>query len=532
MIDLKDNYKIQVDDHEIPKELLIQTKNKMRECQRPIRRFTMRTVIVAVVLISCMGVTTFAYEYHQHQYKLINSNAGGSHEYLGTESESVQVVNETNVTTNISATIKDVKADDNNMYITVVLKTIDGTDLNINNEKCVTVLERQGFEKAYFVVDDMDVNFSSVLRTDDGSDAMAAVFELRYCDTNTFIDTNNYSDSTQSIISLKSLKGKDIQIVLESYHFEVNIVQNIDFTYPDLGKMLQNTQMASESEFSDVGIAFTYADGTNIYAHTLNAGDKMIYFAKKYPGTYIDNIGIHETGGQHIKQLYVSIVPENAEVRAELLSQLWLFNKETGAYVTAFQPELKSTSNPIIVENADGTRTTVRDYNYVQPNDGRIVLIFNAAMYVYNEATKCNDSDTTIDILKDFVFTSKYVKDVKTIDSTWKTKFNLKDVNPMLIYEPNKTIQKDGVNTLIEKVEVSDSYIAIVGSAGTNFSLKTIGNIYLILNDGTKVDIGKKLGGGYVEKTGKITLEGNSKTLVDADKVMGIELWGNVVELK
>jgi len=225
-------------------------------------------------------------------------------------------------------------------------------------------------------------------------------------------------------------------------------------------------------------------------------------------------------------------VPENAEVRAELLSQLWLFNKETGAYVTAFQPELKSTSNPIIVENADGTRTTVRDYNYVQPNDGRIVLIFNAAMYVYNEATKCNDSDTTIDILKDFVFTSKYVKDVKTIDSTWKTKFNLKDVNPMLIYEPNKTIQKDGVNTLIEKVEVSDSYIAIVGSAGTNFSLKTIGNIYLILNDGTKVDIGKKLGGGYVEKTGKITLEGNSKTLVDADKVMGIELWGNVVELK
>ena len=102
----------------------------------------------------------------------------------------------------------------------------------------------------------------------------------------------------------------------------------------------------------------------------------------------------------------------------------------------------------------------------------------------------------------------------------------------MLIYEPNKTIQKDGVNTLIEKVEVSDSYIAIVGSAGTNFSLKTIGNIYLILNDGTKVDIGKKLGGGYVEKTGKITLEGNSKTLVDADKVMGIELWGNVVELK
>ena len=225
-------------------------------------------------------------------------------------------------------------------------------------------------------------------------------------------------------------------------------------------------------------------------------------------------------------------MPENAEVRAELLSTLLLFNKETGAYIPAFQPELICTTEPTIVENADGTITSVWNHNYVQPDDGRIVLIFNAAMYVYNEKTKCNDSDTTTEMLKDFVFTSKYLKQIKTINSTWNINFNLENVNPMLIYEPNKTIQKDGINAVIEKVEVSDSYIAIVGSAETNFSIKPAGKFKLILNDGTKVDIGNKLGGGYEARTGKIAIEGSSKTLVDADLVTGIEIWGNVVPLK
>jgi len=532
MIDLKDEYRIQFDRYEISNELLIQTKNKMRQFYKPVRHLKIRTLVIAAVLIVCMGVTTFAYEYHQHHYKLINNNAGSNHEYLGTENESVQTVNETNVVTNISATMKNVKADDNNMYITVLLKTTDGSDLNINDENCVTVMELQGFEKAYFVVDGLNVDFTGVLRTDDGSDATEAIFELRYSDTNSFISAENYSDSKKSLVSLKSLKGKDIQIVLENYNFEINIKQSIDFNYSDLATMLQNTQMADASDFSDVGIISTYADGTNVFSHTLSAGDKKIYFTQKYPGTYIDNIGIYESGGQHIKQLYVSIVPENAEVRAELLSTLLLFNKETGAYIPAFQPELICTTEPTIVENADGTITSVWNHNYVQPDDGRIVLIFNAAMYVYNEKTKCNDSDTTTEMLKDFVFTSKYLKQIKTINSTWNINFNLENVNPMLIYEPNKTIQKDGINAVIEKVEVSDSYIAIVGSAETNFSIKPAGKFKLILNDGTKVDIGNKLGGGYEARTGKIAIEGSSKTLVDADLVTGIEIWGNVVPLK
>jgi len=532
MIDLKDEYRIQVDNYKIPDELLIKTKNKMQESCKPMKHLKIRTIVIAAALIVCMGVTTFAYEYHQHQYKLINNNAGGNHEYLSTENETAQVVDETDVDENISATMVDVKADENNMYITVVLKTKDGSDININNENCVTVLERQGFDKAYFVVDGLNVDFTSILRTDDGSDATEAVFELRYTDTNSFINANIYKDSNKSSVSLKSLKGKDIQIVLENYKFEINIKQSIDFTYSDIGTMLQNTQMADASDFSDVGISSTYANGTNVYAHTLNAGNKKIYFTKKYPKTYIDNIGIYETGGQHIKQLYVSIVPENAEVRAELLTTLQLFNIETGAYVTAFQPELKPISDPTYVTNADGTATIVWNRNYVQPDDGRIVLIFNAAMYVYNEATKCNDSDTTLELLNDFVFTSKYVKDIKTVDSTWDIDFNLEKVNPMLIYEPNKTIQKSGTDVMIEKVAVSDSYVSISGSTETNLTIKSLGNIYLILNDGTKVDIGNKLGGGYEGKTGKIILYGFSKNLVDADKVTGIEIWGNVVNLK
>lgn len=508
-MDFKDEYRIQADRHEISSKVIIQTKNKMHELTKPRRNFAMKTVLIAVTLVSCMGITAFAYEYHQHQYKLTNNNAGKNHEYLKSGSESVQNVDDTDNAVKINATLKDIKADENNMYATVELKTNDGTDLNINTDQCITVMENQGFEKAYFVVDNQNVNFTSVTRTDDGSDGTSAVFELRY---------------SNSSVPITSLKGKDITIILENYHYNVTISQTMNFKYSDVGTMIEECGLAGDNEFTEVGTACTYSSGVRVPAYELKAGDKKIYFSDKYSKTYIDNIGIHESGGQNIKQLFVSIVPENDDVRNELLSNLELFNKETGKYVMAFQPCSQ------MQINADLT-FSMNTGNYVQP-DGRIILIINAGMYDYNEVTKCNQVDTTKELLKKFIFTLKPQKEIQTVNNTWNMKFNLENVNTMLSYEVDKNIQKDGANAKIEKVKISDSYFMIEGSAEGDFGLKPMGSIYLILSDGTTIDMGNKIGGSYSSKTGKFSISILLGTLADADDVVGIKIWNNTIELK
>ena len=532
MMDFKELYKAQADKSEISNELLIKTKHKMSEAKKPSRhfRFTMRTVVVTATLVACMGITTFAYEYHQNQqyYKLTNRNIEGNHEYIGPQ-EDVQVVDETVEAANITATMTNVKADYNNIYLTVVLKTTNGSELNINTENCIPRLEGQKFENSYFVVDGTNVNFSRVTRTDNASDPTTATFELWYSDTQSY--THSFNDPASSNVSLKSMEGKDIQVVLENYNYMVKISKSLNFKFLDVQTMLASAPLAQESEYSSVGVFITYADGTQILSNTLAAGTQKIYFSDKYPATYIDNVGIHEYGEMNYQRLYLSIVTESEEAKADLLAHLTLLNKENGNFVGASQPHIGG--GGAIVKNADGTTTMITDAKNVQPDGNRIVLIFDAGIDSFTNGVLSSHLNTTMDLLNKYTLILNGGTETKTIKGKWDIDFKLEKMKAMLTYQPNQTIQKNGKDLVINSIELSDSNIAINGTMPPNFELKSLGRFYLILSDGTRVDVGNKIGGGgNTLYGGPLILSGNLQTLVDSNDVVAVEIFGNIVQLK
>ena len=172
---------------------------------------------------------------------------------------------------------------------------------------------------------------------------------------------------------------------------------------------------------------------------------------------------------------------------------------------------------------ADGTITKVDvGGKCVQPDDGRIVLLFNIG----------ETSDLTIEQLKNYVLRTDYAEENKTVNTTLNFTFNLDHVNEMLSYDVNKIYQRNEATATVGKITISDSYIKIEGTGETNFGWKAHGNIYLILSDGTKVDTGTKIGGGYDYNTRIFSLDAKLSTLVDADDVTGIEVWGETIKLK
>jgi hypothetical protein len=52
----------------------------------------------------------------------------------------------------------------------------------------------------------------------------------------------------------------------------------------------------------------------------------------------------------------------------------------------------------------------------------------------------------------------------------------------------------------------------------------------LIRKDGSSVDVGQKVGGG-IDADGTFEFSGDLTTLVDANSITAIELWGNRIEL-
>jgi hypothetical protein len=518
-MDFKDLYRVEADRHKISEAVLEKTKQKMYEKNKPARRYAIRTAVIVGLLIGCMTITAFAYEYHQ--YTLQNNNAGRDHKYLNAEEEkNMQQVNKTATGENISITVKTVAADEKNLYALVALKTMDSSSLNINTEEDITVLERQGFEKAYFTVDGKSIDFTTGFRIDDGSDPSSAVIELVY----------NAGDSDDS---LKDISGKEIKIVLQNYQYEVNSTKSIGFTYSDSGTMLEKEGLASDDEFSEVGVFIKYANGNCVYSYTLASGNKKIYFSKQYSKTYIDNAGIYESGEGKKKSLYISIVPESSEVKEKLLKNLVLFNKVTGEYIYPQQPYIEdSDGNVGVVKNSDGTETYITDAGNVQPQDGRIVLIFDAGMGVYNAQEDCYGVDTTLELLKNYIFKLYTSSRIETVKNKWEIDFTLKSVNEKLIYEPDMELIKGEGSIRVNTIEVSDTFISIQGKGSGGLDLKPVGKIYLLLEDGTKIDAGSKISGGYEGGTGEFDMDINLKTFVNAEDVTGIILWDQTIPLE
>lgn len=508
-MDFKDLYRIEADRHKISEEVLEKTKQKLYKRNKPARRFVLRTAVIVGLLIGCMVVTVFAYEYHQYMFQ--SNNVGIEHKYLNTEEEKMQEVNKTATADNISVTIKTVAADEKNLYALVGLKTTDGSPLNINTDEDVTVLKRQGFEKACFVVDGKRREFSTGFRVDDGSDPSSAVIELIY------------SCPEDAGDSLENLSGKEIKIILDNYKYEVDSNRSIGFTFSDSRAMLEKQVLAAEDEFSPVGIFIKYADGSCRCSYTLAPGDKKIYFSKEYSKTYIDNVGLYKSGEMEWQSLYVSIVPENGEVREELLKNLVLFNKVTGEYIYPQQPH---------IGDSGGSETYNTDARDVQPDDGRIVLIFDAGIWTYNEQTESSGADTTRELLKDYIFKLYTSSRTEIVENTWEIDFTLGNINKKLTYGMDTEVIKGGGSVKVNTIEVSDTFISIQGKVSAGFDLKPMGKIYLLLKDGTKVDAGGKMSGGYEEGSGKFNMEINLKTFVNAEDVTGIILWDQTIPLK
>lgn len=518
-MDFKDLYRIEAEKHKISEEMMLKTKQKLYKQNKPPRRFVLRTAVILGLLAGCMTITAFAYEYRQYMFQ--SNNVGAEHKYLNSEEGKIQEVNKTATADHISVTVKTVAADEKNLYALIGLKTTDGSPLNINTDEDVTFLKRQGFEKACFVVDGKSTEFNAGFRVDDGSDPSSAVIELIY---------NCPEDAGDS---LENLSGKEIKIILDNYKYEVDSNRSIGFAYSDSRAMLENQVLARENEFSPVGIFIKYADGSSRYSYTLASGDKKIYFSKEYSKTYIDNAGLYKSGEMERQNLYVSIVPENDKVREELLKNLVLFNQVTGEYIHPQQPHIGDSDGSIeVFKNADGSETYNTDARDVQPDDGRIVLIFDAGTWVYNEQRECDGVDTTRELLKDYILKLYTSSRTEIVENTWEIDFTLGNINKKLTYRPDMEVSKGEGSLKVNTIEVGDTFISIQGKGSSGFNLKPMGKIYLLLKDGTKVDAGVKMGGGYEEGSGKFDMEINLQTFVNAEDVTGIILWDQAIPLK
>lgn len=277
-------------------------------------------------------------------------------------------------------------------------------------------------------------------------------------------------------------------------------------------KALYNSAtLAHDTDYSIVGLYVKYANGASINSYVLDPGSNHIKVSDIYPDAYIDNIGIHSFGELPGDCLYVSIVPGN-EVNSKTLTNLRLLDTETGKLIYPNFPRIYDS----------------KTYNSTpyESEDGRLVMAFYDPDH--------QDIYSNLSRYKLVLFEST---ETCTLSGTWTVDFKIDNMSNNYEYTPTATFNlDDNYSIAVDSIKLSNSYIEINGTTiATTEGARTKNpiNLKLTLQDGTVLTIPSSWSGHYSTKLGgEYDMTNAFRSLINAEKVVGIELYGQYISLQ
>lgn len=487
-------------------------KNRGRTGRRGMEFFAKAAAAVLIfTAVSTVGI--YAHNYFKGRYQVDNpatvmDHFAGREDYTFDASQKLDGVAAVFPQQSLAIEATDLVTEEHKAVIRFTVTS--GTEpLVYNDDERISVPTWQKFRDIVIAVDGRKVwkDNITIQRIDDAQNPYQAVFELTFHDEN--ID----------------FTGKEIVVNLTDYMDVWSVSKRCGFLYDSVAELAKKGTMASDSDFTAEDYTEVwYADGSYEQIYSLNPGSLKIPFFSEYPDAYIDNMGFYRyTASRDTKAFYITVVPGKD---ASALQKLAFKNEISG--------DLENTAR----------------FAYKPLPDGRIQICLSADRDRYY--SKTNDyiyQDTTLSMLENYTLALNNPNDEPTqgtrFAGTWQF-----------------TVQADAAMVVKKKtarnVEVPDSEAAALHIACFNtikltatelqvtfdytedtddvvknsvLSSLTHNGVMLIMKDGTKLEFGEKMGGGFNTRTQSGELSGILGSFVNTNDVVAIEFNGYRVDL-
>ena len=521
MGNLRTEYQRAADTRPIPNNLFVRTKARMR--QEASRSKKIRWTILAPVcaLVALGTVTAAAYGVYRFTQPIYQPHINSSVPAAVVQSAGA-AVGRTDSSGGLSVTIGQTVCDNQNLYLSLEVESTDGKPLQESSEFRKSQLMRQKFAQSILTIGGKEYK-CDLFRTDDASAPDKARFEL--------LSSGDFT----------GLDGKSAALTLKDLTDEVDICEDAGFLFRDLGELYAKMTPEKPQNFIQTGLFEIYADKSLIApSWTIPAGKEKIKFSSQFPDAYIDNIGFHKTGEYDCQDdvLYISIVP-GSQAEASSLKQLCFQNLETMQPISFDDGVITGNGIEAVGYSSqkDLQRALEQEKNRkLAYNDGRIVIALSTFLDDGARSPDCSAAD-----LSRYRIVKNYKTETVTRHAgTWNIPFMLRFQDTSRSFTPDGSFKTPmGHKITIQSISLSDLSLSFTGkcwdlSYPSNDLLKkdlSPNHIKLFLKDGSAVDVGYDVGGG-MEADGSFAFEGSLQSLVDADEVTAIEIFGARIPLE
>ncbi|MVB11118.1 hypothetical protein CAFE_18210 [Caprobacter fermentans] len=518
MRSFRSEYKREADLRPIPNDLFDRTRKAMRKTPR--RGKTRWGILIPVCALLALGsVTVVGYGIGQfapfsgpiYQKTLDSSVPAPVNAAVG------KTVQKSAQGSGLSVTVNRTACDNRRIYIDFTVKSTDSAPLQVSTAYRRSQLPRSGFAEATLAVGSKSVECHA-FRTDDASVEDTAQFEA--------IAQGDFSGQN----------GKPVTLSLKDFTDEVDSCEDAGFLCQNLGELYRKMKPERPENFLKTGLFDVYADKSlTAPSWTIPAGKQRVRFSDQYPGSYVDNIGFHKTGEYGCQQdlLYLSITP-GSDSEASALKQLCFQNTETGNPVDFFDEIITGNGvEHVGFDSEKAYKKAVKEdtARKLAVNNGRIVLALDPGMDDNRLAGDC-----TADDLDHYRIARNFKSETLVrFPGEWDIPFTLSFADTSRTFHPAKSYTTpDGLPITFQSITVSDLSISFSGTCaeGGRKALSPNTEIKLFLKDGSVVTEDKNKIGGSGGPGGDFEFSGSFGTLVDAEQIESIELFGVRVPLE
>jgi len=511
MKNFQTEYHASVNQHRIPDELLSSTKSLMeRETLKPRKnkiRWCVGVPVCALVMVC--SVTVFAYNvtngFSKSAYEpRVNQNVPSA--VIKAEGNQVQKTIEKN---DLIITVKNTVCGNQVMYITFDMETKNGRPLQQSIEFRSSIDE---FKNASLKIGNQDYE-CNLFRTDDASVSNKATYEG--------LVSGDFTNQN----------GANAVFTLGGLTECVTTCEDTGFLFKNLGELYKSMTPEKINNFTKTGLFGVYENKSLIApSWTIPAGKQHVKFSSQFSDSYIDNIGFHKTGeyGCQADMLYLSITPGNQK-DAAALKKLCFQNTDTKKMFDFNDFEITGNGIEDVgfdSDNAYKKAWLVEQNRKIALNGNRIVL----ALDLRSDSNTLTRDCTVADLSNYRIMKNYNTQQVTLCSGDWEVPFKLHFTDTTRSFNLNKTVTANNSPVKIQKVTLSDLSLSITGKCKAGIHDLSVNGFKLIRKDGSSIDVGQKVGGG-MDADGTFEFSGDLTTLVDANSITAIELWGNRIAL-
>ena len=506
MRDFQKKYREKVDRLQVPGKLAESTKEAMvRHTGR--NRVRWSVLIPICALIAAGSLTAAAYGINAGFQSRFQSHVDNVPEEA--VQDTVNMVGKQTADTQLTVTVKKTVMDSKMMYIHIEVQTNDGSPLQEFSQ--FRQSERGDFREAVFKLDGREYPLK-MLRLDDGTVLDQASFEGVV-----------FGDFSQA-------DGKQASIRLKNFKDQVVTCEGVDSPFENLKQLYDSMTPEAPENFIETGAYWVYGEHydpeRDPSSWTIPAGDQHIPFSSQFPNSYIDNIGFHENGETQHDMLYISITPGSEEEAAEL-KKLCFKNIDTNMAVPFNESSLYGMG--IEPPSNDFAERLEADWAKKREMDGgRIVLVLDPGL----------SRDMTAEDLASYRFAHNFDREeiIRALGE-WEVEFPIAFTDTMRTIPVNQTVTAQGYDFLIREISISDLNCSILVTSDAYrpyhpMKSLSLNDMQLIMKDGSKVPVGYKIGTEDLEtEESTKRIDAFLETIVDADQVAAVEIFGQRVDL-